>query len=178
MKRKKFGYVSTEIPSISKIIPVVINNFKKYFCLIVTDSKILCLTLSWMFFAFAFTYGNALYVQDKYTDYRIELVIQDLEDLNILNEDKDIKLQILGTIPLAPSIRNMPQTYKILNRLIPTTFRGDWFWGTYKFYNYYDLKNITKSKNSGLKNKDLPILKDNIYHTIKGDDKDVIVELK
>lgn len=256
-------YVSNEIASIGEIVPVVINNLKKYFGLIITDfkkiwlviialmfcafiytvvcntkrkkylalpiaiitlvfmlfcifgvyillknplydpramygfgvllaiiaiyictssrkyiSKILCLLLSWMFFSFSFTYGNALYVQDKYTDYRVALVIEDLENLNLLNNEKNINLQISGTIQLAPNIRNMPQTYNMLNRLIPITFNGDWYWGTYKFFHYYDLKNIYQNENLDLKTYDLPILKDTVYHRIRGNDEYVLVELK
>ena len=48
-------------------------------------SKILSISLCWMFVVFCLTYGNALAEQKRYTDYRIQLVINDLNDIDLLN---------------------------------------------------------------------------------------------
>lgn len=53
-------------------------------------------------------------------------------------------VQVLGMIGYSPVIRNMPQNYSILNRLVPITFQGGWWWGQAGFYQYYDLKNVTR----------------------------------
>ena len=41
-------------------------------------SKLACFVLGWYFFVFSFTYGNALNVQQEYTEFRIEEAIDDL----------------------------------------------------------------------------------------------------
>lgn len=74
--------------------------------------------------------------------------------------------------------RNMPQDYEMLNRLIPITFQGKQYWGTYEFYHYYNLTNIVKDDSIDLTTYDLPVLKDTMYHTIKGEGQYILVELK
>lgn len=140
--------------------------------------KILYFILTWNFIIFAFTYGNALNVQNEYTNFRILMVINDLNNLNILASKEKIEVEISGSIGLAPSIKNIPKDYNILTRLIPINFRGNWYWGTYKFYNYNNLKKVIKKSSVDLKNYNLPILKENIYHTIKGNVKYIRIELK
>lgn len=140
--------------------------------------KLVCMILIWMFFAFAFTYGNALYVEDKYTDYRITAVINDLDDLGIFETKNKKTVQIDGTIGLDPNIRKLPEHFPILSKLIPNTFNGNWYWGIYKFYYNYGLKNIRSNGDLNLKEKDLPILKESIYHTIKGNEEYILIELK
>lgn len=144
-------------------------------------SKLICLCLSWVFFAFAFTYGNALFVQKTYTDFRIQRAIDDIVDLEIIKSKEDasdITMQIEGSIGYAQSIRNMPQDYQMLNRLVPITFCEEWSWGRYGFSYYYGLHNIKWDDSIDLTTYDLPVLEDNIYHTIKGNEKYILLELK
>lgn len=140
--------------------------------------KVASLILSWAFFVFAFTYGNALYVQAEYTDYRITMVAEDLNEImNGMSQDSK-EVQIIGSIGYAPAIRNMPQDYQMLNRLIPITFIEGWHWGAYGFLNYYGLQNVTMNLGSDFPDLDLPLLKDTSMYTIKGDDTYILVELK
>ena len=153
------------------LIGVAISTSKKAYI-----GKLSVIILSWIFFVFSFTYGNALEVQKQYTDFRVNLVIDDLNDLEVMTTNKIKGIQITGSIGISPILRNMPQDYQMLNNLVPVQFKGNWDWGEYYFYNYFDLKNIKKSYN--LKTYDLPILKDTMYHTIKGNDKYILIELK
>lgn len=140
--------------------------------------KIACLVLSWLFFVFAFTYGNALDVQNKYTDKRVQAVIEDLDDLEILSSKEKVKVQIKGSIGLAYGIENMSKGYGMINRLIPATFLGEWDWGVYRFFYYPKVKEILEETKEDLSKYNLPILKENIYHTIKGNEKYILIELK
>ena len=152
---------------------IAIANSKKAYL-----SKIFIICIDWAFIVFALTYGNALKIQNEYTDFRVNLVINDLNDLEIFKNDEEKTVEIMGTIGQAPTIENMPQNYQILNRLIPIQFKEEWMWGLYYFYNYFDLRNVKQDETIELKDFDLPILKDTMYHTIKGNDKYVLIELK
>lgn len=141
-------------------------------------AKIACFLLSWAFFSFAFTYGNALYVQSQYTDYRITATIDDLMECGILDESSEKSLSITGSIGYAPSIRNMPQDFQILNRLIPITFRdSDWYWGTYGFRNYYALPYLPIAYDVNPLLMELPILVQNSNHTISSDGSLIWIDL-
>lgn len=137
--------------------------------------KLISTVTFWVFFVFAFTYGNALYQQQEYTDFRIGLVINDLIDNDLLSTDKTKNIRVIGNIGKAPALRNIPKDCGILNRLIPTTF-GDstWTWAVRRFCNYYGLKGIKINNNIS---KELPIIESNIYHTIKANDTEILIEL-
>jgi hypothetical protein len=140
--------------------------------------KVPVLLLGWIFFVFAFTYGNALYVQKEYTDFRISQVIEDLNDLEVFTTGEQVTVQISGSIGYSPVIDNMPQNYQMLNRLIPITFRENWTWGLFGFYNYYGLKNVVWDDSIDLTTYDLPVIEEHMYHTIRGRDNYILVELK
>ena len=141
-------------------------------------SKVVCTILSWCFIVLALTYGNALVAQDKYTDIRIEAVVMDLNTLDCIKTNTNKNIQITGSIGQAPIIRNKPKNNQILNRLIPITFSGDWFWGDYKLCHYYGIKNLIQNKDVDLTQKKLPILKDTMYHKIYGDSENILIKLK
>lgn len=143
-------------------------------------AKIVNILLCWGFFVFSFTYGNALVVQSNYTDFRIHMVMSDINELEIFTDDKKTEIQIFGSIGRSPIIKNMPQDYQILNRLIPETFHGGGAWGQCGFYNYYGIKNVSSNwrSPSNIPESELPIIKDTMYHTIKGNDDVILIELK
>ena len=134
--------------------------------------------LSWCFIIFSLTYGNALVEQEKYADFRIETVIQDLNNLEIFQLDSEKKIQITGTIGWAPIIRNKPQHYRILNRLVPITFQEKSFWGDYKLLHYYGVENLVRDTSIDLTVLDLPKVRDTMYHNIYADKNNVLIELK
>ncbi len=142
-------------------------------------TKLVSFSLCWVFVVFSFSYGNALYVQKEYTDYRISATIDDLMELGLLDGEETKIVQISGSIHEAPALRNMPQDYTMLDELIPTTYSySHWHWGGYQFFHYYGLKNVVSDTSLELLNFDLPVLLDNQYHTIKSDGKYILIELK
>ncbi|MDD5863676.1 MAG: glucosyltransferase domain-containing protein [Firmicutes bacterium] len=134
--------------------------------------------LGWLFFVFSFTYGNALSVQKDYTVFRTEMVIADLQDMAVFQSGEPVTVQLSGSIGQAPVLRNMPQNYLMLNRLMPETFAGGDDLQQYGFYCYYDLRNVVWNQEVKLQERNLPVLKDTMYHTIRGDGSNVLVELK
>jgi hypothetical protein len=135
------------------------------------------LILGWTFMVFAFTYGNALSVQEEYTEYRIEQVINNLVDLEIFQNDKEKVVQISGDIGQSPILEAMPQDYQMLNRLIPSTFGGTWS-GIRKFFYYYGVQNIVLNEDIDITTYNLPMLEEHLYYTIYGNDSYILIELK
>lgn len=140
-------------------------------------------TLAWCFFVFSLTYGNALSSQQNYMYFRANLLVSDLNSLEIMNSDQVKKVFIVGDIGYSPVIRKMAEDYPILDRsgysgdgdgLIGTGL-GEGIWGGYYFYNYLNIPNI---EGSTVENQNLPIIKDTMYHTIKGSGNSIVVELK
>lgn len=141
--------------------------------------KVSCFALSWCFFVFSFTYGNALYSQKKYTDFRIEMVIDDLTDCEVLNSDAEKNVKLVGTIGHSPELQNTMNKYRMLHRLVPPTFDGSgWMWSYQYFFNYWSLKNMHPDFTIDMESLNLPILKDTMYHTIKSDGVNILIELK
>ena len=141
-------------------------------------SKIVCCALAWTFFSFSFTYGNALAEQERYTEFRIEMVINDLNDLEIFTSDNVVTVQLQGNIGDSPVLSNMPKTYAILDKLVPSTFGNGWVWSEYYFYNYFKLKNVRTDGSIDLTTYNLPVLIDNMYCTIQGNEEYVLIRLK
>lgn len=141
--------------------------------------KLVYLLLCWAFFSFSFTYGNALAEQQRYTDFRIQLVIEDMDGLAVFGSDEEKTVQIDGDIGQSPVLRQQRQSYQILNRLIPSTFGGGaWNWNKYYFYEYFSLKNVIRDTSADLTTYQLPLLQDGMYHAIYGDEQHVLIELK
>lgn len=140
--------------------------------------KMPAVVLSWVFFVFSFTYGNALSVQKAYTDFRTQLVIADLQDMEAFRSETPVTVQLSGSIGRAPILDNSPKNYQMLNRLVPETFGGGDDLTQYGFYCYYDLQNVVWDPETDLREMDLPVLKDTMYHTIRGEDSFILIELK
>lgn len=146
-------------------------------------AKIASMCLSYAFFAFAFTLGNAVAEQDRYTQVRLEAVIFDLNSMDAFYSQEQKHIQLKGSVPLSPVIRNMPQNYQMLNRMIRKYFGGSDYWQEYYFFHYFDLQNVVQddtpaSPDEDLTAADLPVVKDTMYHTIRGDGTDFVIEIK
>lgn len=144
--------------------------------------KVVCLGLAWIFFVFAFTYGNVLSLQKDYTEFRIEQAIDDLTETHVLEGDIRKTVQVSGTIGYAPAFDHMPQDYQMLKRLVPVAFGGGVGWNSYLFAYFYGLEEHMTwagwDTELDLTEKDLPVVVDNLYHTIRADDQYVLIELK
>ena len=132
--------------------------------------------LSWCFVVFAFMYGNALSVQKDYTEFRMQMVIEDLTHLDIVQTDCIKNLKFEGHIPKAPAVRNIQST--MLNTLVPNTFGGGWTWAQYYFFHHRDLKNVKQSDKLSVPTEQLELKVDTVYHTIYTDEQNILVKLK
>lgn len=141
-------------------------------------AKLACLFLSWAFITFALTYGNALHLQDEYTDFRIAMTLEDLNRLEEFNTDETKSVQISGSIGLSSAFQNLPEDYGLLKQLIPIDFHGNWPFGPIRFYAFYGLKNVVWDSEMEREDLDLPVLLDTSYHTIRGDGHYFLIELK
>ena len=143
-------------------------------------SRISAVALAWMFIVFAFTYGNCLNVQAKYTDFRVNQIIADLNDLEEFNNDNMKTVKFSGSIGLSPIINNISRSdYTMLDSLIPTPFGDQTDLSTTGFYYYYNIPNIVRyDLFTQLDADKLPVLKDTMYHTIRGDGTQFLIELK
>ena len=142
----------------------ITNNEKQYV------SKLIVLCLVWGLFTFSFTYGNVLSEQKRYIDFRVQSVVNGLNELEIMRTDSLKTIKIKGDTGHAPIIENMPNEYKnVINRILEqTTFGGKDKWRNYYFANYFDLKNIViDNANNIPEPEDLTIEKDTMHYTIE-----------
>ena len=139
--------------------------------------RIPALAFAWIFFVFSLTYGNALYVQKEYTDFRMVQVVTDLNGMEVFLEDKPVVVQISGSTGHSPIICSMAQSYNMLSRLIYVTFQ-EWWWGQKQLLEYYGMKNVVTDTKQDLTVYGLPVVKDSMYHTIYGNGNYVLIELK
>ena len=139
-------------------------------------SKLPYAALAWSFLIFSLTYGNALVQQKDYMNYRVTLLAGDLNALEIMKTDEIKKIRIEGDIGLAPVIANMSEAYPLLGRSIFTGF-GEGVWGGYYFYHYLNMPDIEVVTDEN-ECKDLPLIKDTMYHKINGDSGHILIRLK
>jgi len=106
------------------------------------------------------------------------MVMEDLNDLDVFRQSEKTKICLSGRIGMAPVIENMPQNYQMLNRLIPETFAGGDDLTEYRFYDYYGLDAVAEVGDTEECTPDMPILKDGIFQTIRGEDNRILIQLK
>ncbi len=112
-------------------------------------------------------------------------MLDDLKDMDIMtpeNSHEKISIQFSGAIGYAPAIKHMPKDSKIMEQLIPPPLSKFRYNELYQFFFYYKLKHIRRNlpQDSGVdfKTYHLPVLKDTIFHTIRGKDGCILIELK
>jgi hypothetical protein len=155
------------------------------------------LALNWCFFVFAFTYGNALYAQKQYVDFRTEILVNDVSRIFPGGVSPDMLIQLEGSAGFAPPVRHIASHYPVITRLVPSLLGGPKsVWGTYNLLEYFNwgtfkmrnFKNAAHNDgNTGQVTEfiegdytllDLPIALDTSYHTIKTDGSRILVILK
>lgn len=141
-------------------------------------TKIPVFIICWCFFVFAFTYGNALKVQDEYRNNKINMVVADLNSLSIMQDGITKTIQATGGVGLSPIITHMPQNYQMLNRLLEPSFEKGIIWDTYRLVYLCDVGNLTADLNVDLTKEDLPVLKSTVYYDIKGTEDKILVVFK
>jgi len=142
------------------------------------SAKLPALALSWVFFIFALTYGNVLNLQKEYVEFRIQMVMEDLNDLEVCQQEEPVLLRLYGGIGKTPILQNMPQNYGILDRLVPESFAGGDDLSEYRFSCYYGLPDNIGIGSHEECTPDMPVIKDGIFHTIRGEGNRLLVELK
>lgn len=141
--------------------------------------KIPVVVLSYCFVMFALTYGNALKEQNEFRNSRVEMVMNDLNDLAAMKADGEKIVQVDGEVGLSPVIRNMPiDDYQILYRLMMPTFSKNVPWMTYRITEQRWFDNIYWNPGVDLKERDLPLLKDTVLYKIYGDERSILIEFK
>lgn len=141
--------------------------------------KLLIMGMAWCMIVLSCTYGNALAEQKRYTDFRVQMVINDLNRVTAYNPKHKYSVQINGNIGKAPAVERMQQKWPALRRLVPSTFGSDWVWNQFYFFNYFKLNADKWDKKKGdMKEMNLPIIVDSRYHLIQADDKHVMITLR
>ena len=144
-------------------------------------AKIAALALCWSFFVFAFSYGNALADQKRYTDFRVGLLLHDLSTL--YPEDKEVSIQLENKIDYTPSVKLMAAHYPIVKRL--RVQMKEMSWEYIYFMNHFNFEKQANKMNEDynqyildFNTLDLPVVLETYYHTIKSDGTHVLVILK
>ncbi len=153
------------------------NKFsKKQYIFKITSwgGKIACISLCWCFFVFSFVYANALNEQQRYRDFRTEIILNALDQVLVSNSETPVNLQIIGSTGISPIVERMPQYDGVLNRLVYNSF-DESFWGIYNFQHYYDLQ---FNKVDNLQDLNLPVLYDGYYQTVYGDENNILIKIK
>ncbi len=140
-------------------------------------AKWLMLLAVWQLITGAAAYGDALAAQKQYTDFRVRLVVQDLNELH-LTEDNAIQYHLSGDIGKAPVVRSVEKEYPAVKRLVAPTFSEKDIWSRFYFYFYHDLESHAESEFDSKAYAHLPLVLENQYHRIQSDGKDVLIELK
>lgn len=146
--------------------------------------RLCALALSWCFLTFALTYGNALIEQKRFAESRIQLVLQDLNELPLMNNGTLKAVAVNGDIGYAPVVARIPGNQGVLKRLVPTLFSGS-DWGENYLYCFYGVKNIAMLEDASyvldsmdITQLDLPVIKDTMLYTIRGSSEYVVIDLK
>lgn len=134
--------------------------------------------LVWCMVTFTLTYGNALAEQKRYTDFRIQMVLEDYNHLTQGNRQKERWIQLDGNIGKTESIHRMEQRNPALKRLIPSTFGQEWYWNKHRFFHYFNLKSKPwDEKKQDMKTMNLPVIMDTEYHKIQSDGTHILITL-
>ena len=162
------------------IICISIVNYRK-------TSTVAVLALNWCLLVFAFSYGNALADQARYAEFRISILLHDLNILYPNVNREGLPIQINNSIDYAPTIKNISKHYPVIERLVPKRLSEDSGWDHYYFLEYYNYSNSKMANvidNKSTKNYidfntlNLPVALDSYYHTIKSDGERILIILK
>ncbi len=143
------------------------------------DRKILIIpgiALSWCFFIFSFSYGNALAEQKEYSSFRVETI---LHDLSLIFPDKNknkepIPINFKNHIDFAPSVEHIAVRNPVIKRLVPN-MGGNSRLGNSLLTSYY---NFNLVHDSSIEETGLNEILNTYYHTIKSDGKRIFVIFK
>jgi len=149
---------------------IVVSDYKKIASTVVV-------ALSWCFFVFAFSYGNALADQARYAEFRISILLHDLSVLYPESRE-GMTYQLKNVIEYAHTIQNIAKHYPIIERLVPKRlgYTGN-VWEFRYFQDHFN-NNIPYGYSADFSTLNLPVVLDSYYHTIQSDGKCVLILLK
>ncbi len=120
-------------------------------------------------------YGNALYEQNRYTNYKITLIAQELNELNV---DEKIDLYFDGNIGFSPNLKNLRKKNSLIEELVPVLLgESKYIWRRAYFFNYFGFNNINALSVKPDKSK-MQLYKHKRYYDIYKKDNVVLIELK
>lgn len=139
--------------------------------------------ICWCFFAFSFTYGNALAEQGKFRDRQIDMVIADLNKIMVSDPvmaDAEVRtIRATGQIGFAPAIEHMPELkYHIVRRLLKPSFETNVNWMAYRLTEASGLKRLKFDPYTTFTNEGMQVLKETVLYTIYGDKTRILVQFK
>lgn len=145
--------------------------------------KVACVLLCWSFLTFSLAYGNALAEQKRYDEFRVRLVLQDLQTLPNLDNGHMRNMQIKGSIGFSPVVERMAERYKILSRLVPIRLHSGMPFGEYYIFLYFNLPGVKHQPNWSSERivmDDTGMLThvDTAYHKIMYDKSNILVLVK
>jgi hypothetical protein len=168
-----FGFFIATLLTYTAVISKTIKSLKYL-------SFITAILISYNFLVFDLSYGNALAEQKQYQNFRITLLIADL-NRSMNNGSEEPVIYIENNIGFAPVIENISKTSPLIKRMVYIALSGGSDWGHLPLHHYkfrhitdYDQDNGYK----GLNYESLNVLVDNQYHTIKGNGNYFFVTLK
>jgi hypothetical protein len=150
-------------------ITVYLSNIHKKIVLV--PAIILC----WCFFAFSFTYGNALSEQKRYNIFRTEILLHDLSTLFPDKTEEPLLVKLKNSEGFSPSIKNISKWNPVIRRIVPIHLVEGWDWGHFFLTRYYNF-NLQPDKN--IEEDGLSKIFDSYYHTIKSDGRKVLIIIK
>ena len=139
-------------------------------------SVLVCL-IAWHLVTLTAAYGNALADQKRYTDFRVQLVVQDLNRLELNQEQGKTRIHLAGDIGKSQVACSVGEEYPAVKRLIYSTFSNDRNFGCYYFFFYHNLE-YSGVHEDPAPYMELPVVLENQYHKIQTDGKEVLVTLK
>lgn len=141
-------------------------------------SKVFSTCLIYCFIVLAFTYGNALNYQKEYTLFRINNIVDGLNEIDYMKDSSVKNFKIVSNPIYSPVVENENKLYSRMIKILVPTFLGStgWVWDYYYLLNYYNIKNL--KVNDSIDDTNLPILKDTFYYTIKGNENNIVVYLR
>lgn len=141
--------------------------------------KISTICLAYAFLTTSLIFGNAANEQNEYNHFRINLLLNDLNGLDVDNNQR-LKIDLEGNVGNSQKVDALITKLPILDRLLPSTLGDNEFmWQVYEIGTYYDIPNIdfniwTKNKTP---KENMKLVKMTRYHSIYQKDNYVLIEV-
>ncbi len=165
------------IGALLAMLGVVIANAASKFLNLV--GKLSCAALGFCFIIFSNVYGNVLQIQQDYTDLRTQAIIDDLIELDFSDAEEKLYFQLDYGVESweSPILRNnSAYNISVIHRMLRISYPNKRFLQI-RYSSYYDF-NFIYDDSIDLSTYNLPILVDNAYHTIYGNDEYIYVVMK